>query len=196
MSVYKKINTNNGIFDNQSPLIILKNENNNLGDELNRINNLITKLKTQITKNEQEKTILISNNKKKEKTLQEIMKTLEEANTQLTQLKNKELEQKTDNNNDLKALQEKNNTLKLEKEKNNAIIIELQKKITDLELQLKLSEKRIFTSLSEGKNESIEINKIIQNKEKEKDMFDGDINNLNSMSKEYNLSNNDNDDDE
>ena len=67
MSVYKKINTNNGIFDNQSPLIILKNENNNLGDELNRINNLITKLKTQITKNEQEKTILISNNKKKKK---------------------------------------------------------------------------------------------------------------------------------
>jgi chromosome segregation ATPase len=181
MSVYKKIGTNNGIFDNQSPLIILKNENNNLGDELNRINTLITKLKTQITKNEQEKTILISNNKKKERTLQEIIKTLEEANTQLTQLKNKELEQKTDNNNDLKALQEKNNTLKLEKEKNNAIIIELQKKITDLELQLKLSEKRIFTSLSEGKNESIEINKIMQNKEK--DMFDGDINNLNSMSK-------------
>ncbi len=41
MSVYKKVSTNNedkkntGDLQNESPLIILKNENNNLGDELN-----------------------------------------------------------------------------------------------------------------------------------------------------------------
>ena len=91
MSIQKKENSNDQEFDNQSPLIILKNENNNLGDELNRINNLITKLKTQIAKNEQEKSILISNNKKKEKNFQEILKILEEENSQLSQLKNKEL---------------------------------------------------------------------------------------------------------
>ena len=89
MSVYKKLTTNNEDKKNninnhiESPLIILKNENNNLGDELNRINNLVTKLKIQISKNEQEKSILILNNKKKEKTLQDIMKTLKDANAQL-----------------------------------------------------------------------------------------------------------------
>ena len=95
MSVYKKINANtedkknNVDLQNESPLIVLKNENINLGDGLNRINNLIQKLKAQITENEQEKNILISNNKKKEKNLKEIMKTLEAANIQLNELKNK-----------------------------------------------------------------------------------------------------------
>ena len=162
MSVYKKVNTNNedkkNNINNESPLIILKNQNNNLGEELNRINNLVTKLKTQITKNEQEKNILISNNKKKEKNLQEISKMLEEANAQLTELKNKELELQSKTNNDVNSLEEKN-----DKENNNKTILELQKKITDLELQLKLSEKKKFTSLTEGKNTSIEIFKISNN---------------------------------
>ena len=150
MSVYKKINTNNedkknnADFQNESPLIVLRNENINLGDELNRINNLIQKLKAQITENEQEKNILISNNKKKEKNLKEIMKTLEAANIQLNELKNKESEIQTENNN-YKTLKDKNDILKIDKGKNNKTILELQNKITDLELQLKLSEKRIFT---------------------------------------------------
>ena len=183
MSIQKQENSNSPEFDNQSPLIILKNENNNLGDELNRINNLITKLKAQIAKNEQEKNILISNNNKKEKNFQEIVKTLEEENSQLTQLKNKELEFESGNNNDIQALQKKNDILKEEKNRNNSTIAELQKKITDLEMQLKLSEKKIFTSLSKGKNESIEINKI-QNKEK--DNIKNNNNKLNSISKEHN----------
>ena len=116
MSVYKKINANtedkknNVDLQNESPLIVLKNENINLGDELNRINNLIQKLKAQITENEQEKNILISNNKKKEKNLKEIMKTLEAANIQLNELKNKESEMQSENNN-YKSLKEKNDNL-------------------------------------------------------------------------------------
>ena len=187
MSIQKKENSNDQEFDNQSPLIILKNENNNLGDELNRINNLITKLKTQIAKNEQEKSILISNNKKKEKNFQEILKILEEENSQLSQLKNKELELKLGNNNDIQALQKKNDILKEEKDKNNSTIAELQKKITDLEMKLKLSEKKIFTSLSKGKNESIEINKI---QYKEKKNISANKHKLNSISKEYNSNEN------
>ena len=183
MSIQKQENSNSPEFDNQSPLIILKNENNNLGDELNRINNLITKLKAQIAKNEQEKNLIISNNNKKEKNFQEIVKTLEEENSQLTQLKNKELEFELGNNNDMQALQKKNDILKEEKNINNSTIAELQKKITDLEMQLKLSEKKIFTSLSKGKNESIEINKI-QNKEKNN--IKNNNNKLNSISKEHN----------
>ena len=110
MSVYKKLTTNNEDKKNninnhiESPLIILKNENSNLGDELNRINNLVSKLKIQIAKNEQEKNILISNNKKKEKTLQEIMKTLKDANAQLNELKNKDLEIQSETNTDIKSL--------------------------------------------------------------------------------------------
>ena len=132
MSVYKKVNPNNNDkknnmnLQNESPLIILKNQNNNLGDELNRINNLVIKLKTQISKNEQEKNKLILNNKKKEKNLEEITKMLEEANGQLTELKNKELEIESKNNNDtnlLTLLKEKN-----DKENNSATILEIQKK--------------------------------------------------------------------
>ena len=56
--------------------------------------------------------MLISNNIKKEKNLQEIMKTLEEANKQLNELKNKEIEIQLETNYDIKSLKEKNDNLK------------------------------------------------------------------------------------
>ena len=61
MSVYKKHPTNDKKKKNnneeqiESPLIILKTENNNLNNELKRINNLVTKLKSENIKSEQEK---------------------------------------------------------------------------------------------------------------------------------------------
>ena len=70
MSVYRKNVPNeenkNQILDldKESPLTILKLENNNLNDELKKANNLITKLKTENIKFEQEKSILLSNQKK------------------------------------------------------------------------------------------------------------------------------------
>ena len=97
-------NKNNTTNQNECPLVILKNENTNLGDELNRINNVITKLKSQIAKNEQEKGLLISNYNKKDKNVQEIIKNLKDANTQLNALKNKELEIQSENSLNIKAL--------------------------------------------------------------------------------------------
>ena len=73
MSVYRKNVPNeenkNQILDldKESPLTILKLENNNLNDELKKANNLITKLKTENIKFEQEKSILLSNQKKNRK---------------------------------------------------------------------------------------------------------------------------------
>ena len=73
MSVYRKNVTNEPqkkqIDDNdkESPLTILKLENNNLNNELKKADNLITKLKVENTKSEQEKALLISNQKKNRK---------------------------------------------------------------------------------------------------------------------------------
>ena len=78
------------------------------------------------------------------------MKTFKEANAQLTELKNKELELQLKNYN---INNKSNDILKVENNKINV----LQKKITDLELKLKLSEQKYFTILAEGKNPSIEI---------------------------------------
>ena len=67
MSVYRKNVTNEPqkkkIDDNdkESPLTILKIENNNLNNELKKADSLITKLKVESIKSEQEKALIISN---------------------------------------------------------------------------------------------------------------------------------------
>ena len=190
MSVYKKKNSidkskKQEIIHIESPLIILKNQNTSLGEELNKINNLITKLKAQIAKNEQEKNTLITNNQKKEKDLQEIMKTLEDSKSQLKELELQEQNLKPEQNNQINT---DNNNKKIEENcvDDDNITIELKKKITELELKLKLSEKKIFTSLMEGKGSWLEI----KNNEKDRNQFvNNNINikfNNNSKVKEIN----------
>ena len=67
MSVYRKNVTNEPqkkkIDDNdkESPLTILKLENNNLNNEVKKADSLITKLKVESIKSEQEKALIISN---------------------------------------------------------------------------------------------------------------------------------------
>ena len=67
MSVYRKNVSNeenkNQILDldKESPLTILKLENNNLNNELKKADSLITKLKVESIKSEQEKALIISN---------------------------------------------------------------------------------------------------------------------------------------
>ena len=167
MSVYRKhsINTSkNKINDDsqkESPLSILKLENNNLNNELKLINNLITKLKSENLKTEQEKSLLLSNNKKIDNNLIEIKKQLDDYNNQLIELKNKEKEKEININ-----------TQSLD---NNKQILEMQNKITDLELRLKLSEQKIFAPLEEGKNSCFEI----INKEKNLDNSNEVIEELN-----------------
>ena len=96
MSVYRKNVTNEPqkkqIDDNdkESPLTILKLENNNLNNELKKADNLITKLKVENTKSEQEKALLISNQKKIENNIKELKKQLEQYKKQLTEIKNNE----------------------------------------------------------------------------------------------------------
>ena len=53
----KKIDDN----DKESPLTILKLENNNLNNELKKADSLITKLKVESIKTEQKKALIISN---------------------------------------------------------------------------------------------------------------------------------------
>ena len=180
MSVYKKIDgTKNSNkeemepIEKQTTLVTLKNENINLSDELKKINSVISKLKNQITKNEQEKNILLTTNKKKETQLQDIKKQLEAANLQLNQLKEKNNLQSNENN-DINSLQSLNENLKKEKENNNELILDLQNKITDLELKLKTSEKNMFLSLTKGKNTSLEI------KSSKKNTLNNSNNNINN----------------
>ena len=164
MSVYRKNSTNENKIKNkndpqkESPLIILKLENNNLNNELKRINNLITKLKAENIKKEQEKILLLTKNKKIDTNLQEIKEQLYEFNNQLIELKNKGNDFK--NENEINTQNSGNNKLKLE----------MQNKITDLELKLKLSEQKIFSPLEEGKNSYFEIIKK-DNLNNEKDVI-------------------------
>ena len=149
----KKENDNDS--QNESPLIILKIENNNLNSELKKINNLITTLKQENLKKEQEKNLLILNNKKLENNLEDVKKELEEYNNQLIELKHKE-----------KILLK--DDINKESLDNKKLILEMQNKITDLELKLKISEKKIFEPLEQEKNSNFEIKK--ENSKNEEDV--------------------------
>ena len=164
MSVYKKISTNNEENQNKTHILRLKNENKDLSEELNRINSLVAKLKSEIEKNEQERNKLISNNKTNSKNLEKIMETFETAYLELNQLKSKELELHLKNQQKSSISKKKykkylttNNNNNNNNNNANPMISNLQKKITDLELKLKQTEQKYFTNLSERKSTTLEL---------------------------------------
>ena len=148
---YKKIGLL-GSVKNENYINILKNENIELDNKLKKVNELVTKLKSQITQNEQEKNKLITTSFQKDKDLETIKKQLEQTKSQVDELKNQ---------NKIQSLVEENNILQKNKEANNNTIAELQQKITDLEFKLKSSssgeDKKKFSQLSGAHNYSLVI---------------------------------------
>jgi chromosome segregation ATPase len=148
---YKKIGLLSSV-KNENYINILKNENIELDNKLKKVNELVSKLKSQITQNEQEKNKLITTSFQKDKDLEIIKKQLEQTKSQVDELKNQ---------NKIPSLVEENNILQKNKEANNNTIAELQQKITDLEFKLKSSssgaDKKKFFQLSGTHNYSLVI---------------------------------------
>ena len=152
MSLEKKNIGLLGSVKNENYINILKIENTELDNKLKKVNELVSKLKSQITKNEQEKNLLISNSYQKDKDLEIIKKQLEQTKSQVDELKNQKK---------ISSLVEENNILQKNKEINVNTIAELQQKITDLEFKLKASSSSLintkFSILSGAHNFSLVI---------------------------------------
>ena len=152
MSKEKKKITVLGGVKNENYLNVLKNENNELDNKLKKVNELVSKLKSQITENEQEKNLLITTSNQKDKDIEAIKKQLEKTKSQIDELKDQ-------NKNRISSLETQNDILQKNKEMNTNTIAELQKKITDLEFKLKSSSllTKKFSILSGGHNFSLAI---------------------------------------
>ena len=152
MSKEKKKITVLGGVKNENYINVLKNENNELDNKLKKVNELVLKLKSQITENEQEKNLLITTSNQKDKDIEAIKKQLEKTKSQIDELKDQ-------NKNKLSSLESQNDILQKNKEMNTNTIAELQKKITDLEFKLKSSSllTKKFSILSGGHNFSLAI---------------------------------------
>ena len=136
---------------NENYINILKNENTELDNKLKKVNQLVSKLKLQISENEKEKNLILTSSNQKEKDLELIKKQLEQAKSQVDELKNKNKEK-------LSSLEDQNNILKKNSEFNANTIVELQQKITDLEFKLKASSSNInkkFSYLADAHNCSL-----------------------------------------
>ena len=134
MSSTQKVNTSINGIKNENYITILKNENTELDNKLKKVNQLVSKLKQQISENEQEKNKILTTSNQKELDLQNIKKQLEEAKFKVDELKNK-------NKEEISSLENQNNLLKNNSDINLNTIAEMQQKITDLELKLKSSTK-------------------------------------------------------
>ena len=152
MSKEKKKITLLGGVKNENYINVLKNENNELDNKLKKVNELVSKLKSQITENEQEKNLLITTSNQKDKDIEAIKKQLEKTKSQVDELKDQ-------NKNRISSLETQNDILQKNKEMNTNTIAELQKKITDLEFKLKSSSllNKKFSVLSGGHNFSLAI---------------------------------------
>ena len=152
MSKEKKKITVLGGVKNENYINVLKNENNELDNKLKKVNELVSKLKSQITENEQEKNLLITTSNQKDKDIEAIKKQLEKTKSQIDELKDQ-------NKNKLSSLESQNDILQKNKEMNYNTIAELQQKITDLEFKLKSSSllNKKFSILSGGHNFSLAI---------------------------------------
>ena len=128
----KRINNSLVGIKNENYINILKNENIELDNKLKKVNQLVSKLKIQISENEKQKNLILTTSNQKEIDLQNIKKQLEQTKSKVDELKNK-------NKENLILISNQNNILKNKSEKDT--ILELQKKITDLEFKLKSSSK-------------------------------------------------------
>ena len=95
---------------NENYINILKNENIELDNKLKKVNQLVSKLKIQISENEKQKNLILTISNQKEIDLQNIKKQLEQTKSKVDELKNK-------NKENLILISNQNNILKNKSEK-------------------------------------------------------------------------------
>lgn len=145
----------------ESYLTSLHKENIHLTAQIKKLNDIVSKLKSQISNYEIEKKGLISNASKKDNDLKEIKNKLANTKKEVETLKKKIYQQSTgqkteENQKNLNEILQKN------KNENQNQIVQLQNKITDLEFQLKSKENncrknRYILPLINDKNISLSI---------------------------------------
>ena len=160
------INTDNNInfmdeaFKSENFLTILKVENVSLNTELKKLNDMVSKLKIQLSNNNAEKIILLQNSSKKEMEIKSLKEKLSIAKNELSSLKQKVELNDISNLKNIPELQSQNEELIKNREITQNHLITLQNKITDLEYELKQQESpssnRNFNSLlKKSKNISL-----------------------------------------
>ena len=168
----KKVNVTNTDNDNQNELNLgdgfksenylssLQRENTYLTSQIKKLNDIVSKLKIQVTNFETEKKNLIQTSNKKENDLKEVKKKLASAKKEVENLKEKISSTEKDSQKNLLELKEQNSLLQKNKTTNQQLLVQLQNKITDLEFQMKSkeSQKNFFTnSLIENQNIKLDI---------------------------------------
>ena len=159
----KAINKNNetnsnsiaGTLKTENYMTSLQHENNILNSEIKKLNDVVIKLKSQLTNYETEKKNLLLNSNKKENDLKEVKKKLTQTKKEVEDLKQKMDISLINQTKNVEELKSKNDILQKYKNENQTLLGQLQKKITDLEFQLKSkeSQKNFFkSSLKNDKN--------------------------------------------
>ena len=160
------INTDNNIksmdeaIKSENFLTILKVENVSLNSELKKLNDMVSKLKIQLSNNNAEKIILLQNSSKKEMDIKSLKEKLSIAKNELSSLKQKVELNGNSNLKNISELQNQNEKLIKNREVTQNHLITLQNKITELEYELKQQESpssnRNFNSLlKKSKNISL-----------------------------------------
>ncbi len=143
----------------------LQTENNHLNIELRKLNDIVIKLKSQLSNFEKEKKNLISNSTKKENDLKELKIKLVQTKKEVEDLKQKIDINKTEQKKNIEELKNQNDILQKDKTENQHLLVQLQNKITDLEFQLKAkeSQKNFFVNpLKNDKNVSLFISPSVR----------------------------------
>ena len=164
----KAINKNNetnsnsiaGTLKTENYMTSLQHENNILNSEIKKLNDVVIKLKSQLTNYETEKKNLLLNSNKKENDLKEVKKKLTQTKKEVEDLKQKMDISLINQTKNVEELKSKNDILQKYKNENQTLLGQLQKKITDLEFQLKSkeSQKNFFKSpLKNDKNITLSI---------------------------------------
>lgn len=149
------LNSITGTLKTENYMTSLQNENNILNSEIRKLNDVVIKLKSQLTNYETEKKNLILNSNKKESDLKEVKKKLTQTKKEVEELKQKMDISLINQTKNVEELKSKNDILQKYKNENQSLLVQLQKKITDLEFQLKAkeSQKNFFKSpLKNDKN--------------------------------------------
>lgn len=159
-----------GTLKTENYMTSLQQENTVLNSEIKKLNDVVMKLKSHLTNYETEKKNLILNSNKKENDLKEVKKKLTQTKKEVEDLKQKMDLSLINQTKNVEELKSKNDILQKYKNENQTLLVQLQKKITDLEFQLKAkeSQKSFFKSpLKNDKNIILSISpfskKLVEN---------------------------------
>jgi chromosome segregation ATPase len=132
----KAINKNNetnsnsiaGTLKTENYMTSLQHENNILNSEIKKLNDVVIKLKSQLTNYETEKKNLLLNSNKKENDLKEVKKKLTQTKKEVEDLKQKMDISLINQTKNVEELKSKNDILQKYKNENQTLLGQLQKK--------------------------------------------------------------------